>query len=111
MSTPRRDEIEDAKAQLSDAMDMLKAATGLNSRQVLVEGKLPDDAVISLDAADIYRLYDLLHDAYVAVCFARGPLPFRIVATMKAGDPDSIMPTSLLPEAEAILRQGDDDAT
>jgi len=63
------DRIETARARLNDVMDMLKAATGLSSWQVLVEEKLPDDTVI-LGADDIYRLYDLLHDAYVAVCFA-----------------------------------------
>ena len=99
--------LERALEVIGDALDMLTAATGVDRFAALEEGRLPSDA--TLDVQQIYDLWRAVHDAYVAVTFAPGIPPFEVFATGRAGDPDSIMPTSLIPEAEEILRRAERD--
>jgi hypothetical protein len=102
------DQLETAVEAIADVLDTLEVATGFSSFQVVVEGKLPADAQITLDADDIRSIVGALHNAHVGISFARG-VRFKTVATGRYGDPASFMPVSVLDEAEGILRQASKD--
>ncbi len=102
--------LEYAKVLAAEVLDTLSDATGLTQEQQMV-GDIPNpDAQVVFSVAQLYALTEKCRSTRAQIHFAQGGT-FTITETARCGDPDSIMPTDLLPEAERILREaseGDD---